>query len=167
MYTLQKHLQYNAWADGKIAEILSNLDEKLLDAIVISSFPSIRKTVLHIWDAQQIWLTRLEGGTANGWPSDNFKGDTKEMLQGYLATSNKLAEMGANHDAAFFERHIAYKNTKGIEFSNAADDMLFHMVNHSSYHRGQIITMLRQLGIDKFPAQDLIAYVRQLEVQPV
>ena len=167
MYTIQKHLQYNAWAHGKMVETLSNLAEKLFDAEIISSFPSIRKTLFHIWDAEQIWLTRLQGGTASGWPSANFKGDTKALLQGYVTTSNQLAQFVADKEPEYFEQLLHYKNTKGIEFSNPIEDILFHVVNHGSYHRGQLTTMLRQLGIDKIAPQDLIAYVRLLQTQAV
>jgi uncharacterized damage-inducible protein DinB len=167
MYSIQKHLQYNAWADGKIAEILSNVDEKLLDKEVVSSFPSVRKTVFHIWDAEQLWLGRLKGETLKGWPSANFKGDTKALMEGYRSTSRELADLAGTKQPDYFAGVITYKNTKGIEFSNSIADILFHVVNHGSFHRGQLITMLRQLGVEKFPAQDLIAYVREQQAQTV
>jgi uncharacterized damage-inducible protein DinB len=167
MYTIQKHLQYNAWADGKIAEILSNVDDKLLDKEIISSFPSIRKTVFHIWDAEQLWLGRLKGETFKGWPSAGFKGDTKALMEGYQLTSRELCDLAAGKQPEYFAGFINYKNTKGIEFTNSIEDILFHVVNHGTYHRGQLITMLRQQGIENFPGQDLIAYVREQQAQTV
>lgn len=160
MYTIQKHFQYNAWANTKIAEILTKLSEEELDKEIVSSFPSLKKTVLHIWDAETIWLTRLEGGTLAGWPSASFKGGKDELLKGFLATSERFADLVSSKDSGFFQTSIAYKNMKGIEFTNAIDDVLHHVVNHGSFHRGQIITMLRQLGHTDFPAQDLIAFAR-------
>jgi uncharacterized damage-inducible protein DinB len=61
MYTPQKHLSFNLWANGKFVEILKTVDENIFEQEVISSFPSLRKTVLHIWDAEFIWLKRIEG----------------------------------------------------------------------------------------------------------
>ena len=64
MYTIQRHMRFNVWANGKIVEILSKVDEKFFDAEVKSSFPTIRKTIHHIWDAELIWFTRLKGDEA-------------------------------------------------------------------------------------------------------
>jgi uncharacterized damage-inducible protein DinB len=50
---------------------------------------------------------------------------------------------------------------KGIEFKSAVDEILFHVVNHGTFHRGQMITMLRELGYTSFPSQDLIAFTRE------
>jgi uncharacterized damage-inducible protein DinB len=160
MYTIQKHLQYNAWADSKVVEILSNLDEKLFDQPVKSSFPSVRKTICHVWDSAFIWLTRIKGGQVSGWPSENFKGTNQEMIASFAATSKELADLIATKDRAFLDSQIHYKNMKGIEFTQPVEDILFHVVNHNTYHRGQLITIFRELGIETLPNQDLIAYMR-------
>lgn len=160
MYTLQRHLNYNVWATGRMAEILSGADEKLFDAEVKSSFPTVRKTILHIWDAEQIWLMRIQGKTPQGWPSETFKGNNNDMLQGWKKTSDELAAFIATKDRPFLDQLITYKNMKGIEFSQPVEDILFHVVNHGSFHRGQLVTMLRGLGMEKFLPQDLIAYMR-------
>jgi uncharacterized damage-inducible protein DinB len=160
MYSIHKHLQYNLWANGKIVEILTNTEERFLDLEVKSSFPSVKKTVLHIWDAEQIWFTRIQGGVMQGWPSENFKGGKEELLKAFLEQSQKYVDFFADKDNSFIEGSIHYKNMKGVEFTNKLEDILFHVVNHGTFHRGQIITMLRELGFDSFPVQDLIAFAR-------
>ncbi|HWB63211.1 MAG TPA: DinB family protein, partial [Chitinophagales bacterium] len=100
---------------------------------------------------------------ATGWPSANFKGGKAELLAGLSENSAELASFIATKDNSFLESAITYKNTKGIEFNNKVEDILYHVVNHASFHRGQLVTMLRQLGFDKFPPQDLIAYIRELK----
>lgn len=164
MYTIQRHLQFNVWANGKIVEILANVDEKLFDTEVKSSFSSIRKTLHHIWDAEQIWFTRIKGAEATTWPSASFKGGKEELLTGFLDNSRKLEAFIAGKDRDFLEQVITYRNTKGNEYSNVVEDILFHLVNHATFHRGQLITILRELGLDKFPPQDLIAYLREQTV---
>ena len=86
------------------------------------------------------------------------------MLAGFLENSRKVEEFVASKDRKFLDEVITYKNTKGFEYSNAVEDILFHLVNHATFHRGQVITMLRELGFDKFPPQDLIAYLREQQV---
>ena len=160
MYTIQKHLQYNAWANQKTVEILKDVDDNTLDTELKSSFPTIRKTLLHIWDAQQIWLLRLQGQPTTKWPSQDFTGGTGELYKQYIGDSKALANFIASKDRAFLDSHISYKNMKGQDFTSNVEDILFHVVNHGTFHRGQIVTMLRELGFTSFPSQDLITYLR-------
>ena len=160
MYTIQKHMLYNAWANQKTAQILATVDEKALDAELKSSFPTIRKTLMHIWDAQQIWFLRLQGESATKWPSQDFTGSTEELLKLFVQNSEDFATFVASKDRNYLDSSIAYKNMKGIEFTSVVDEMLFHVVNHGTFHRGQILTMLRELGYSSFPSQDLISFLR-------
>lgn len=161
-YDIKTHLRYNVWANGKVVEILSNLDEQLFDKEMASSFPTIRKTVFHVWDAEKIWLERLKGGDISTWPSQNFTGNTADMLNGFLENSKAMAAFVDGLSTEQLNSSIHYKNMKGLEFTNQVEHILFHVVNHGSFHRGQLITMLRNAGVTKFPPQDLIAYIREL-----
>ena len=160
MHTIKKHLQYNAWANGKIAEILLKLDDQVLDHDIKSSFPSLRKTVFHIWDAQQIWLWRLRGVSATTWPSIEFNGTNEELFAEFLKNSNDFTDFIVSKGDSYLVAIVDYKNMKGDSFSSGVDDIVFHVVNHGTFHRGQIITMLRELGFTSFDSQDLITYLR-------
>lgn len=162
-YSIHRHLQFNAWANGKIVEILKNLDESLLDKELKSSFPTIRKTLYHIWDAELIWFKRIKGEQATSWPSEDIDETFADVLNSFLKNSEELTDFVGRKERSFLERKISYTNTKGLSFTNNIEDILYHVINHSSFHRGQLITMLRELGETKFPSQDLIAYLRQLE----
>jgi len=160
MYTIQKHLQYNVWANQKIATFLATVDEQVLDAEMKSSFPSIRKTLMHVWDAQQIWFIRLQGESISKWPSQDFTGDTNALLSTFIANSQSLVDFIVTKDRAYLDSSIIYKNMKGTEFSTPVEEILFHVVNHGTFHRGQLITMLRELGFTSFESQDLITFLR-------
>ncbi len=160
-YTINKHLQYNHWASGKIVEFLSNADEKVFDAEVNSSFPTIKKTILHIWDAEVIWHIRLQGESPNTWPSTTFNGSNSELLLGFVEQSKLLADFIESSGEDFLHKQITYKNIKGDSFTNTVEEILFHVVNHGTFHRGQLITMMRSLGFTKFSPEDLITFLRQ------
>lgn len=162
-YSIHRHLQFNAWANGKIVEILKNLDESLLDKELKSSFPTIRKTLYHIWDAELIWFKRIKGEQATSWPSEDIDETFADVLNSFLKNSEELTVFVTKKDRSFLEKTISYTNTKGLTYTNGVEDMLYHLVNHSTFHRGQLITMLRELGETELPQQDLIAYLRQLE----
>ena len=161
MYTAQKHMQYNAWANQKTVTILAEVDDNTLDTEMKSSFPTIRKTLMHVWDAQQIWFLRIQGHSTTKWPSQDFTGSTEDLYKAYVQNSNEFAAFIASKDRAFLDSNITYKNMKGVEFTSVAEDILFHVVNHGTFHRGQIVTMLRELGFTSFPSQDLITYLRE------
>jgi uncharacterized damage-inducible protein DinB len=159
-YSIKRHLAYNLWANQRITEILEPLDESIIFAEMKSSFPGIARTILHIWDAEWIWLTRLKDKPVDLWPSKAFRGTKPELLHGIVNSSQELAEYIEFKGDAFLSETISYKSLKGDTFENKAEDLLMHLVNHGTYHRGQIITMLREQGVSDLKSTDLIAFLR-------
>lgn len=160
-HNLVSHLTYNLWANERIGHLLMVQDDALLTAEKKSSFASITKTVLHLWDAETIWLTRLKGGSLADWPSKNFAGGKSEMLAGWVNTSTELLQFVKDKGEAFQQHTIVYKNMKGDSYENSVEEILYHLVNHGSYHRGQIITQLRESGVTQLVTTDLIAWFRE------
>jgi uncharacterized damage-inducible protein DinB len=158
---LVNYTQFNVWANERIIAFLKdNVSEEQLDKEIISSFPSLRKTLYHIWDAEGIWHARLNGSSPVFGLSKRFNGSTEESYQALLANSKAFADLIASKDEKYFQETLHYANTKGVKFENRICDIVQHCMNHSSYHRGQIITMLRQLGFTDLFETDYIAYCR-------
>jgi uncharacterized damage-inducible protein DinB len=159
-YSIKRHLAYNLWANQRITEILQPVDESIIFAEMKSSFPGIARTILHIWDAEWIWLTRLKDKPVDLWPSKAFKGTKPELLHGIVNSSKELAEFIEFKGDAFLSETVSYKSLKGDTFENKVEDLLMHLVNHGTYHRGQIITLLREQGINDFKSTDLFTFLR-------
>jgi uncharacterized damage-inducible protein DinB len=159
-YSLQQHLAYNIWANGKIAEFIGKVDEKLFDAEVKSSFPSLRKTVYHVWDAEFIWLKRLQGTSLSDWPSKQFTGNREEALKGWADCSKNLFDFIVDKDQSYYESVLTYKSVKGDEYKTPVDGIIMHVVNHGTFHRGQLVTMLRELGYTDLSSTDLVTFYR-------
>lgn len=159
-YTLLRHLHYSLWANGKLAEFIAKADENVFDTEVKSSFPSLKKTVLHIWDAEYIWLRRLQGESLKEYPSKNFTGNRAEALKGFTDNSKALLDYVAAQPAEYGNTSITFKNLKGDEFTNTVEEILMHVVNHGTFHRGQLVTILRTLGFTEVSSTDLITYMR-------
>ena len=162
-YTLQHHLAYSVWATETLVDRLRKLDEAILYKEVKSSFPSIAKTLLHLWDAEVVWLKRFQGESLTDWPSRNFNGTTADLLSGVLKSSRDIQAFVENGGEAFVKSIIRYRNLKGHEFEDPVEPLLYHIVNHGSYHRGQITTMLRELGVTDLVGTDIILYWRSLK----
>ena len=161
-YSIHQHLNYSVRANSRMVETLMPVDEKLIYAEAKSSFSSIAKTLLHVWDAEVIWMKRMQGESLTSWPSANFHGNKNELLSGFLQSSKDLAIFINSRDDAFVKGTIAYRNLKGDSFENVVEHLLYHIVNHGTYHRGQIITLLRGSGITNLLSEDIIIYLRTL-----
>ena len=159
-YSMIKHLGYSVWATDRLSKILEKADESILKKEVPSSFPTIEKTILHIWDAESIWMKRLEGESKLTWPSEGFAGDRRKLLTGWLTSATALRDMIEPMSESDLDRRIDYKNMAGVGFSSTVEEILYHVTNHGTFHRGQIVTMLRTLGITDIPSTDLITYLR-------
>lgn len=159
-YTLQQHLAYNVWANGKIAEFIAKADEKLFDTEVKSSFPTLRKTVYHVWDAEFIWLKRLQGESLSDWPSNNYTGNKEEALKVWADCSKNFYDFITAKDEAYYQEVCAYKSVKGDAFKSTVEEIIMHVVNHGTFHRGQMVTILRGLGYTDLSSTDLITFTR-------
>lgn len=155
------YARYNLWANRRICELFSTLTEEQANRHVESSFPSVKKTVLHIWDAEVIWLSRLKGKPVLDFPSKGFDGNFSEACKGMLETSAEfLAKVEATPEADF-EAEMSFSTIASGDYSHRIFEMIHHCMNHSTYHRGQLITFARQLGMKNLPSTDMIFYLRQ------
>jgi uncharacterized damage-inducible protein DinB len=158
--TILDHLSYNVWANSRVREMIDGVSEELAFREIQSSFPSIAKTVLHIWDAQTIWHRRMEGVSLSAFPSKDFKGTKQDAIIGLINSSNELLSFIQKRGPEFLKSQYSYKNLKGDSFNDIVEDTLYHVVNHGTYHRGQITTMLRAAGVTNLLSTDLIVYLR-------
>ena len=151
---------YNGWANRRLLEAAAGLDDEALARDLGSSFPSVLATFAHIVGADWIWLRRWAGESPAGAPSDWELTSLDAVRSRWDAVEADRTSLLASLDDAALEREVDYRNTRGAPFTNRMDRMLRHVVNHSTYHRGQIATMLRQLGATP-PATDLIVFYRE------
>lgn len=151
---------YNRWANRRLLDAASRLSPEAFTRDLGSSFPSVGDTLAHIVAAEWVWLERWRGRSPTG-PPDAWDLSTPGTLRA------AWEEVDRNRQAFLVElteaasgREIAYRTTSGQPFEQPLGQMLRHVVNHSSYHRGQVVTMLRQLGAEP-PPTDLILFYRE------
>lgn len=113
--------------------------------------------VSHIVNAHHIWNTRIGGTSLAGGVWDVRAADRwSDLNQENFAQSLDIVESQS------LDRIVDYKDTRGNVYRNSVFDILVHVVNHSSYHRGQLAILL---GHEKMqpPVTDFIAYVREMK----
>ncbi len=155
---LQQYAAYNLWAHQTMFECIAQLSEEQISQEIISSYPSIFKTVLHLLDAESMWWQRLKLEENVVRPSDSFTGDFAELQKKLLQQSALYDQWVGNASEPQLQHVFAYRRNKE-QFKMQVSNMLLHIFNHHSYHRGQLITMLRQLGITKIPSTDFSKFI--------
>jgi uncharacterized damage-inducible protein DinB len=151
---------YGAWANGHVFAAAEGLAEGEVGAAAPSSFPSVLATLGHLVGAEWIWLRRFCGespAAAPAWASGSSLAELKARLTALEAERTEY--LGRLSDADL-RRVVAYRTLSGDAHAEPLEDLVRHVVNHSTYHRGQAATQLRQLGRTP-PNTDLIAYLRQ------
>jgi uncharacterized damage-inducible protein DinB len=150
---------YNFWANHRILNACTPLTPEQLSRDLKSSFPSVRATLEHIMWAEWLWLERWKGSSHSGSSVEKFA-DLAAIRTRWNQVEADLQGFVRGLSAADLDRVLTYRNTKGQEFANPMAHMLQHLANHGTYHRGQIIMMLRQLGAKPIDT-DLIVYYRE------
>jgi uncharacterized damage-inducible protein DinB len=160
MKLLKDYTLYNLWANTQIVDWLKSKPLELMEQEVPSSFPNIKLTLLHIWGAENVWQERLQGIPPTTFLSLTFNGTTSEVFEGLILQSAAFNDYVQALDAAKFEEACDFRLFNGTEDCRHRSEMIHHCMNHSSYHRGQIVTIARNLGITDPPATDFIKYLR-------
>jgi uncharacterized damage-inducible protein DinB len=158
---LWQYAAYNFWANTKLMDVIVKLSDEQLHTEINSSYKTIFLTVLHLWDAESIWWQRIKLAENPSWPGTNFVGTITDLNKNLLQQSLLWKEWVHNATEATLGHEFIYLNSKKEQFKQPVSDILQHMFNHQSFHRGQLITMLRQVGITKLPSTDLIVFTRK------
>ena len=125
-----------------------------------SSFRSIRDTLVHIMSSEWAWHQRWVGNSPKAMLTTDPYPDVASLKTAWREQEQKtrgyLEELGEKHIDRVFE----FTTLAGVHTASPFWQMLQHLVNHGSYHRGQVTVLLRQLG-EKPPATDLIRFYRE------
>jgi uncharacterized damage-inducible protein DinB len=155
---------FNAWANHRAIEACAALTPEQFTRDLASSFRSVRDTLAHIYGAQWIWLERWHGRTPVALPSAADFPDLDTVRRRFIEIDRNLVDFAASLNADDLHRVIHFKTIAGTPNAQPLWQMLQHVANHSTYHRGQITTLLRQLGA-KATSTDLIAFYRERAAQ--
>jgi uncharacterized damage-inducible protein DinB len=147
---------YDCWANGRLLQAAGELDGDRYAQELGGSFASVRDTMAHIVAVEWIWLRRWCGESPSAMPDWAVAPES-------AALRRKLDEIEVEQDRFMatlsdegLQRIVEYRNLKGETYRYPLGDLLLHLVNHSTYHRGQAATLLRQLGAVPPPTDFLV-----------
>ena len=158
---LSQFAAYNIWANQKLLDIILALPEDKQKQEVASSFKSLYTTIFHMWDAESIWWQRMKLHERIIRPSDNSNSSMKDIANGLLQQNHQWQEWVSTATEPVLDHVFQYYTAKNEMFKQPSFQMMLHVFNHGTYHRGQLVNMLRQLGIEKIPPTDFIVWSRK------
>jgi len=158
MTNLLDQLTYNRWANLRLIDVTTELDGAKFTKTIMSSFPSVQQTWTHIIWAEELWLNRWQGRSfvrkldPNDYPTIvQIKQKIEDLSAAQIQFINDLNPEDEN-------QKISYKNFHGEKMTYTLRQMVQHKTMHSAYHRGQLVTFFRQLGVKPL-STDYLVYI--------
>ncbi|MDX2268865.1 MAG: DinB family protein [Bryobacter sp.] len=156
---LAQHLEFSLWASLQVLEAARSLPEDALQLDRGNSFGGILSTLAHIFQADRLWLKRFQNpGQAAGTlaqPGESFHLDL--LAEQWPGVLRDFATWTKEQSPEALAEPLHWINLKGEAKSEKRYKILLHIVNHGTYHRGQVVTMLKQAGV-AVPSTDLVYY---------
>jgi uncharacterized damage-inducible protein DinB len=152
------HFDYSAWASQRLMDATSKLIPEELERDFKTSDKNILDTLVHVFAADRVWLSRVKGAPRPTYvdPEDrDFTKLQREWPALYQSWQDWLAPVTDEGAQA----KIKYRDIKGNEYEQPLWQILLHVVNHGTHHRGQAAGFLRAMGYAP-PPLDLIAFYR-------
>lgn len=157
---LRTLLDYHYWARDRMLRALEPLSPEEFTRELGSSFTSVQATLAHVCSAEWAWHQRWIGQSPTAQqPKENFP-DVATTRKAWQAIEADVRGFLEGLGETGIERVFEYKTLTGDPGSSIFWHMLQHVVNHGSYHRGQLTTMIRQLGHPAPESMDLIRFYR-------
>jgi uncharacterized damage-inducible protein DinB len=158
---LKTLLEYHYWARDRVLDAAEALPPEQFTRDLGSSFPSIRETLVHVYSSEWAWHSRWQGDSPTAHLSADRFPDVPALRHAWQEQEGRTRAFLDGLGDAGIDRVIEYKLMNGQPGASSFSQMLQHIVNHGSYHRGQVTTMLRQLGAQPAKSMDLIAFYRE------
>jgi uncharacterized damage-inducible protein DinB len=157
---LERLFAYNRWANVRMLGAADELSAEELSRAIKSSFPSVLATLVHMLGSEWVWLERWRGASPESFPDAADLGTVAAVRERWDALwADQRAFLGQAGDDGW-SRTVRYRLFSGKEDQQPLGDLARHMVNHATYHRGQVVMMLRQL--DKTPpSTDYVRFLRE------
>ena len=152
--------EFNAWADRRMLGAVAAVKQEEFLRPMGSSFGSLRDTAAHIYGAEWVWLERFQGRSPASLPDAGEFQDVASLQKKWAELEGRLLGFVGSQTQEDLNRIMEYKTLKYGVYRNPLWQSMQHVVNHGTYHRGQVTTLLRQLGAQPV-LTDLMHYYRE------
>jgi uncharacterized damage-inducible protein DinB len=161
LHDLQTLLDYHYWARDRLLDAVERLSPEEFTRHLGSSFTSVRDTLVHLYSADWIWCSRWEGESPKAMLAAESFADVAAIRSAWTAHEHRVRQVVERIGEKGIQQPVEYQTITGQPQAQVFWQQCQHVVNHASYHRGQVTTMLRQLGATPPKSMDLISFYRE------
>jgi uncharacterized damage-inducible protein DinB len=154
---IRELLLYMLWADRRTLRSVRDVRREDLTRDAGVSFGSLLGTMAHMLVAQKLWLSRFSGTPLERLPAVGDYPDLPSWILGWEETAAGIEAFLAGLTDEQLAASLTWTSTEGQTFTRPLWQPVLHLVNHTTYHRGQVTSLLRQMGYEP-PATDLVYY---------
>ncbi|WP_071394387.1 DinB family protein [Bacillus tuaregi] len=152
-------LQYDYWANMKLLTHVDSFNEDIFHKPLKSVFPSIADTFYHIFRGQRIWIKRCIPDLSVNENITSFQ-DIEQAKTCFSKLHTTMIDLiHLSYDEL---NEVVYQNSRGTTFTNHIDEIMHHLANHGTYHRGNIASMIRECGYNG-TSTDYIQFLRDMK----
>jgi uncharacterized damage-inducible protein DinB len=151
---------YNAWANQRSLDAAAQLSDEQFVKPLGSSFSSVRDTLVHLCGSEWVWFERFHGRSPAAIPDVSNVQTISALREHWAPQAEQLLAFVQGLKQSDLDRVMEYKTINFGVYKNLMWQSLQHLANHGTYHRGQITTMLRQLGAKPL-LTDLMHFYRE------
>lgn len=160
LQTITRLYAYHHWAADRLFGALAALSQEDLDRALGGSFGSVGDLVRHVLGADTIWLRRWRGESPAALTEASTWRTPADFARVWDGLKEGQRRFLAEQTDASLARDLDYTTLNGTPYRTPLGDVLLHVVNHGTYHRGQLAHMLRQLE-QRPPSTDYVLYLRE------
>jgi len=150
---------FDRWATERVLEVAATLPEEQYTKNLNSSFDGVRGTLVHTYAADWIWLERWKGNSPTTLIREEDIPTLPSLQERWIGWRSQVDAFLHAVTEEQLRSPLSYTDIKGNPSTIILWQQMQHLINHSTYHRGQVTTLFRQLGI-KAVGTDLINYYR-------
>lgn len=154
---------YIIWTNNIVIKWLGQVNDEQWEQVVTSSFSSLRQTVIHIVSAEKIWVDYWRKVPDLVFLSTGFKGTKDDVIDTWKRSSADLKDLIEKYPEESYLQQVGFKWPGGEEGRMEFWQTFSHFINHATYHRGQLVTILRHAGFTRFSSTDLATYYRVMQ----
>jgi uncharacterized damage-inducible protein DinB len=147
--------RFHKWRQAKISDLLADVDANYFSEQLAGSFGSLLIILKHLVWAEKVWLGRVNHNEVAAMKDAS----ATKLLEGWKDVTEKWTSLVENTPAGKFKEKVVYYNTSGQRYENELAEIAVHLIDHSTYHIGQMMNAVRGFGIEPV-STNYIHYLR-------
>lgn len=140
--------EFHNWRQRRIVELMNSFDPAYFTKQINGSFSSLFIVLEHLIWAEKVWFSRMDGTGVAVMKSNQSVAD---LLQEWTLVTHKWTELVNSKGEEGFEEIVTYHTTKGVKHDDRFFEIVIHLIDHSTYHIGQMMNAVRSLGLEPVP----------------